>query len=134
MFVHITFVVKPVHIFMLRSRTSKSYLMAQCSCAVHHMLKCMIYHKTIVVITRMAHCFHDYIYCLNYTSLLLHLIPTHIVSHFSFSSVIFIISTLIIGIFYSLNYTSLLLHLIIIHLVNMFYNKYVINICPRQLL
>ena len=39
----------------------------------------------------------------------------------------------IIDIFYFLNYTSLLLHLIIKHLLNAFYNKYVINICPRQL-
>ena len=73
-------------------------------------------------------------YCLNCTSLILHLITTHLVSHVSLSSIIFIISKLIIGIFYCLNYTSLLLHLIITHLVNIFYNNYVINICPRQLL
>ena len=51
-----------------------------------------------------------------HTSLLLHLITTQLVSHCSFSSIIFIISTLIIGIFYCLNYTLLLLHLIITHL------------------
>ena len=51
------------------------------------------------------------IYCFNYTSLLLHLFTTHLLSHPFLSSVIFIISTLIIGIFYCLNYTSLLLRL-----------------------
>ena len=56
-------------------------------------------------------------YCLNYTLVLLHLITTHLVSHLSLSSIVFIISTLIIGIFYCLNYTSLLLHLFITHLV-----------------
>ena len=39
-------------------------------------------------------------YCYNYTLLLLHLIITHLVSHLSLSSIVFIISTLIIGIFY----------------------------------
>ena len=58
-------------------------------------------------------------YCLNYTSLLLHLMSTHLVSHLSLSSIIFSISTLTIGNFYCLNYISLLLHLIITHLVNM---------------
>ena len=72
--------------------------------------------------------------CLNDTSLLLYLIRTHLVLHFSYSSIIFIISMLIIGIFYCLNYTLLLLHLIITHLVNIFYNNYVNNICSRQLL
>ena len=48
----------------------------------------------------------------------------------SLSSIIFIISTLIIGIFYCINYTLLLLHLIITHLLNIFYNNYTINICP----
>ena len=124
--------------------------------------------------------FIDIFYCLNYTSLLLHLIITHLVSHpftiafvppcsflslffflffffyvflssiifipadthqhhllsllhfaitssryntssitpFFFSCIVFIISTVIIGIFYCLNYTSLLLHLIITHLVS----------------
>ena len=57
------------------------------------------------------------IYCLNYTSLLLHLVTTHLLSHPFLLSIIFIISTLIIGIFYCLNYTSLLLHIIITHLV-----------------
>ena len=56
-------------------------------------------------------------YCLNYTLLLLHLITTHLVSHLSLSSIVFIISTLIISIFYCLNYTLLLLHLFITHLV-----------------
>ena len=42
--------------------------------------------------------------------------------------------TLIISIFYCLNYTLLLLHVIVTHLAKIFYNKYVINICPRQLL
>ena len=72
-------------------------------------------------------------YCITYTSLLLHLITIHLVSHFFLSSIIFIMSTLIIGIFYCPNFTLLLLHLIITHLVNIFYNNYVINICPRQL-
>ena len=76
----------------------------------------------------------DFFYCLNYTSLLLHLITINFVSHFSLSSIIFTISILIIGIFYCLNYTLLLLHLTITHLVNIFYNNYVINRCPRQLL
>ena len=60
--------------------------------------------------------------------------PNHLLSHFPLSSIIFIISTLIIGIFYCLKYTSLFLHLIKTHLVNIFYDNYVINICPRQLL
>ena len=30
--------------------------------SVHHVPKCMSCHKAIVVITRRAHCFHDYIY------------------------------------------------------------------------
>ena len=72
-------------------------------------------------------------YCLNYTSLLLRLITTHLVSNLSLS-VVFISSMLIIGIFYCLNDTSLLLHLIVTHLVNIFYNNYVINICPWLLL
>ena len=43
-------------------------------------------------------------YCLNYTSLLLHLITTHLVSHLSLSCIVFIISTLIIiDIFYCLD-------------------------------
>ena len=29
---------------------------------VHHVPKCMSWHKAIVVITGRAHCFHDYIY------------------------------------------------------------------------
>ena len=29
---------------------------------VHHVPKCMSCHKSIVVITGMAHCFHDFIY------------------------------------------------------------------------
>ena len=56
-------------------------------------------------------------YCLNYTSLLLHLITSHLVSHLSLSSLIFSISALIIDIFYCLDCISLLLHLIITHLV-----------------
>ena len=55
------------------------------------------------------------LYCLNYTLLLLHLITTHLVSHLSLLSIVFIISML--NIFYCLNYTSLLLHLFITHLV-----------------
>ena len=73
-------------------------------------------------------------YCLNYISLLLYLIKTRFVSHFSFSSNFFTIFILLIGIFYSLNNTSLLLHLVVTHLVNTSYNKYVIKICPRKLL
>ena len=49
--------------------------------------------------------------CLNYTLLLLHLIITDLVSYFSLSFIIFIISTLVISIFYFLNYTSVLLDL-----------------------
>ena len=56
-------------------------------------------------------------YCLNYTLLLLYPITTHLASHLSLSSIVFIISTLIISIFYCLNYTSLLLDLFITHLV-----------------
>ena len=29
---------------------------------VHHVPKCMSYHKAFVMITGRAHCFHDYIY------------------------------------------------------------------------
>ena len=53
------------------------------------------------------------LYCLNYTLLLLPLTARHLVSHFSLSSIVFIIFTLIIGIFYRLNDTSLLFHLLI---------------------
>ena len=56
-------------------------------------------------------------YCVNYTSLLLHLITTHFVSHLSLSSIVLIISTLIIDVFYCLDDTSLLPHLFITHLV-----------------
>ena len=56
----------------------------------------------------------------NHTSLLLHLIKAHLILHLSLSSIAFIISTLIIGIFYCLNYSSLLLHLIMAHLVTDF--------------
>ena len=56
---------------------------------------------------------------------------THLVSHLSLSSVVFIISMLIIGIFYCLDYISLLLHLFITHLVIGFIT--VTNICLRQL-
>ena len=47
----------------------------------------------------------DIFSCLNYTLLLLHLITTHLKSHLALSSIIFIISALIIGIFYCLNDT-----------------------------
>ena len=53
------------------------------------------------------------LYCLNYTLLLLPLTTRHLVSHFSLSSIVFIIFTLIMGIFYRLNDTSLLFHLLI---------------------
>ena len=74
-------------------------------------------------------------YCLNYTSLLVHLVTTHLVSHLSLSSIVFIISTLI-------NYRHLSLswlHLAITSSLyktpcNRVYNNYVINIYPRQLL
>ena len=56
-------------------------------------------------------------YCLNYISLLLHLITTHTVSHLSLSSLIFSISALIIGIIYCLDCTLLLLPLVITYLV-----------------
>ena len=68
------------------------------------------------------------------TILSFHLITAHLVSNFSFSSIIFIVSYSNHWHFYCLNYTSLLLDLIITNLVNTFYNNYVINICPRQLL
>ena len=55
-------------------------------------------------------------YCLNYTSLLLYLITTHLVSHLSLLSIISSISALIIGIFYCLDCTLLIFHLIITHL------------------
>ena len=58
--------------------------------------------------------------CLSYSSLLLHLITTHLVPHLSLSSVVFITPMLIIGIFYCLDYTSLSLHLFIAHLVKYF--------------
>ena len=61
----------------------------------------------------------DIFYSLNYASLLLHLIATHLVSHLSLSSIVFIISTLITGIFYCLDYTSSLYNT----LCNRFYNK-----------
>ena len=68
-------------------------------------------------------------YCLNYTSLLLRLITTHLASHTPLSSIIFSISALIIENFYfaitSSYYDTP---------CNRFYNNYVINICPRQLL
>ena len=77
-------------------------------------------------------------YFLNCTSLLLHFIAKHLVSHLTLSSIILIISDnnyryLLLS-FHGLNYTLLLLHLIITHLVNTVYNNYVINICPRLLL
>ena len=56
-------------------------------------------------------------YCLHYTWLLLNIITTHLVSHLSFSCIIFSISALIIDIFYCLDCISLLLHLVITHLV-----------------
>ena len=56
-------------------------------------------------------------YCVNYTSLLLHVIRTHLLSHHSLPSIIFIASALIISIFYCLDWISLLLHLITTHLV-----------------
>ena len=55
--------------------------------------------------------------CLIYTSSLLHVITAHLVSHPSLSSIVFIISMLITGIFYSLNYILLLLHFTITDLV-----------------
>ena len=54
-------------------------------------------------------------YCLNYTSLLLHLITTHLVSHLFLPSIVFIVSTLITCIFYCLDCTSPLFHLFITH-------------------
>ena len=70
-------------------------------------------------------------YFLNYTSLLLHFIAKHLLSHLTLSSIILIISDtnyqhLLLS-FHGLNYTSLLLSLIITHLVNTVYNNYVIN-------
>ena len=37
------------------------HMMYSCN-IVHHTPKCMSCHKTIVVITRRAHCFHDCVY------------------------------------------------------------------------
>ena len=68
------------------------------------------YTKTLISDTYTT-CFY------HYTSVLLHLVTIHLLLHPFLSSIIFIISTLIIGIFYCLNYTSLLLYLIITHLV-----------------
>ena len=68
-------------------------------------------------------------YCPNYILLLLHLNTTHLVSHLSLSSIIFvIISMLVISIFYCLNCTLLLFYPVITHLADIFYNNYVINI------
>ena len=75
--------------------------------------------------------------CFNYTCLLYHSITTHLVSHLSFSPIIFIVSTLIISNFYGLNYTlllSLLLHIIVTHFAHTFYYNYVISIYLRELL
>ena len=58
------------------------------------------------------------LYCFNHTSLSLHMITTHLVSHVSLSSNVFILSTLIVVIFHFLNYTSLLLYLISTYLVS----------------
>ena len=72
-------------------------------------------------------------YYLNYASLLLYLIITHLVSHLSLSSIIFIISTLIIGIFYCLiTFRYYLSHYNTP--CNRFYNNNVTNIYPKQLL
>ena len=38
------------------------YMMYGCLITIHHVPKCMSCHKSIVVITGRAHCFHDYIY------------------------------------------------------------------------
>ena len=81
-----------------------------CCCFFFSFLFYLLFSLSLTLITGIF-------YYLNYTSLLFHLITTHLVSDLSLSSIIFIISTLIIGIFYCLNYTSLLLHLIITHLV-----------------
>ena len=59
----------------------------------------------------------DIFYRLNYTSLLLHLITTHLVSHVSLSSIIFSISALIINTFFCPDCILLLLRLILTHLV-----------------
>ena len=72
-------------------------------------------------------------HCLNYTLLLLHLITTHLVSHLSLSSIIFIVTMLIISIFYCLNYIKTITSSHFNTPCNRFYN-YVIKICPRQLL
>ena len=73
------------------------------------------------------------IYCLNYTSLLLHIITTHPLSHLSLSCIIFSVSVLVISIFYCLD--SICLYCILCNTpCNRFYNNYVINIYPRQLL
>ena len=50
------------------------------------------------------------------------------------SSIVFIISTLVIGTFYCLNYTLLLLPSLYNSSCNRFYNNHVINICLRHLL
>ena len=52
----------------------------------------------------------------------------------SLSSIVFIISTLVIGTFYCLNYTLLLLPSLYNTACNRFYNNHVINICRRHLL
>ena len=68
-------------------------------------------------------------YCLNYTSLLLRLITTHLISHIPLSFTIFSISALIIENFY-FAITSSFYNTP----CKRFYNNYVINICPRQFL
>ena len=59
----------------------------------------------------------DIFYCVNYTSVLLHLFTTYFVSHLALSCITYSISALIINIFYGLACISLLLHLIIAQLV-----------------
>ena len=114
------------HLFTIASVPSWSFL----SLLVCLFVFAFLFHQLFVLsLTLIIGIF----YCLNYTLLLLHLITTHLVSHLSLSSIVFIISMLIISIFYCLNYTSLLLYLFITDLVIDFIIT-VINICPRQLL
>ena len=59
----------------------------------------------------------DIFYCVNNTSVLLHLFTRHFVSHLALSCITYSISALIINIFYCLDSIRLLLHLCIAQLV-----------------
>ena len=73
-------------------------------------------------------------YCLNWILLLLHLITTHLVSHLSHSSIVFITFALIISTHLLLSYLHFAITSSLYNTTcNGFYNNYLINIWPRQL-